>query len=165
MPTIKVYRRPKRDPHNATIKKYSRPKQHNFLKYWRIIRHWAKKKYDLSTEEIEMLLYLYDQPLFSRKEFITFEGLLTWDKRRLNMFVDKGLIVVWREHVGYTHQSKMFELSIKSKRMCSSIYKKLTQEEHIPENPHNNPVFRGSGYVDKMYRKVMKQMNLERDKK
>lgn len=165
MPKVTVYRRPKSDANNNTITKFASPKQHNYLKYWRVVRYWAHRKYGLSTEQIEMLLYLYDQPLFSRTDFKTFEGLLSWDKTRLKEFVDKGLIIVWREHVGYKKQAKMYELSTKSKRICSSIYKKLTQEEHIPENPTNNPVFKGTGYADKMYRKLMKQMNSEREEK
>ena len=64
--------------------------------------------------------------------------------------------------MGYKKQAKMYELSVKSKRICNSIYKKLSQEEHIPENPHNNPIFKGSGYADKMYRKLIKKMNNER---
>jgi len=165
MPEIRVYTRPKSDANNNTIKKFTSEKEHNFLKYWRVVRYWAHRKYELSTEQIEMLLYLYDQPLFSRKDFQNFEGLLSWDKTRLKEFVDKGLIIVWREHVGYKKQAKMYELSVKSKRICNSIYKKLTQEEHISETPHHNPVFKGNGYADKMYRKLMKQMNANRDKK
>jgi len=162
MPTIKVIKRPKSDASNNTIVKHSDKKDHNFLKYWRVIRYWAKRKYNITTEEIEMLLYLYDQPLFTRTEFIRFEGLLAWDKTRLNLFVEKGLIVVWREHVGYKKQAKMYELSVQSKRICNSIYKKLMQEEHIPETYQHNPVFKGNGYADKMYRNIMKQMNAER---
>ena len=93
---------------------------------------------------------------------MNFEGLLAWDKTRFREFINSGLIVVWRDHVGYSKQAKMYELSTKSKRICSSIYKKLTQEEHIPENPKNNPIFKGDGYADKMYRKLIKQMNAAR---
>lgn len=162
MPEVTVYKRPRKAP-DTKITKYSRPKQHNFMKYWRVVRYWAHRKYGLTVEQIEMLLYLYDQPLFSRTDFKTFEGLLSWDKTRLKEFVDKGLIIVWREHVGYKKQAKLYELSIQSNRICSSIYKKLTQEEHIPENATNNPVFKGDGYADKMYRKLMKKMNAERN--
>ncbi|WZE63624.1 hypothetical protein PANI_CDS0105 [Maribacter phage Panino] len=163
MPEIRVYKRPKSDANKNIIRKHVRPKEHNFLKWWRVVRYWAHRKYGLSTEQIEMLLYLYDQPLFSRTDFKNFEGLLPWDKTRLKEFQDKGLITVWRDHVGYKKQAKMYELTVKSKRICSSIYKKLTQEEHIPENAINNPVFKGNGYSDRMYRKIMKKMNEQRD--
>lgn len=147
----------------AKLTKDVKPKPHNFLKYWRVVRYWVKRKYNISMEELEMLLYLYDIPLFTRKEFKQFEGLLAWDKTRLNYFINKGWIIVWREHKGYDRQAKLYELSVGAKRICHSVYKKLTQEEHMPENAVNNPVFKGSQYADKMYRKVMKQMNRKRD--
>lgn len=159
MPEITVYKRPKSDANNTTITKWDKVPDHNQLKYWRIVRYWAKKKYSLTTEQLEILLYLYDQSLFSKSDFNEFEGLLPWDKTRFQEFIKQGLIIVWRDHVGYKKQAKMYTLSVKSKRICNSIYKKLHQEEKIPENPHNNPVFRGKGYADKMYRKLMKKMN------
>lgn len=158
MPTINIIKRKGR-----VLVKDVPAKKHNHLKYWRVVRYWAKRKYNISMEELEMLLYLYDIPLFSRKEFKQFEGLLAWDKTRLNYFISKGWIIVWREHKGYSKESKLYELSTSAKRICSSVYKKLTQEEHIPENPQNNPVFKGKNYADKMYRQVIKQMNKKRD--
>lgn len=158
MPTINVVKRKGR-----TLTKNSPIPQHNFLKYWRVVRYWAKRKYDISDGELEMMLYLYDIPLFTRNDFKQFEGLLSWDKTRLNHFIDKGWIVIWREHKGYSKQARLYELSTSAKRICLTTYKKLTQEEHIPENSVNNPVFKGNNYADKMYRKVMKQMNKKRD--
>ena len=165
MASIKIYNRPEGDKTKKVLTKHVRPKQHNFLKYWRVVRYWAQRKYGLSNYEIEMLLYLYDKPLFTRKDFLQFEGLLAWDKTRFKELQNNGMIVVWREHKGYSRQAKMYELSNLSKRICASIYKKLTQEEHISELPQNNPVFKGNNYADKMYRKLMKQMNAERDSK
>ena len=31
----------------------------NYMKYWRVIRYWAKAKYNVGTPDIEMLLFLY----------------------------------------------------------------------------------------------------------
>lgn len=162
MPKITVYRR-RPSQADTELTKLTRERKHNFLKYWRIVRYWARRKYGLTDSELELLLYLYDIDLFSRKDFQKFEGVLEWDKKRLADFIEKGYIGVWRDHVGYSKQAKMYELTVKAKRICSSIYKKLTQEEHIPETGRNNPIFRGQAYADIMYRKLIKKMNSERE--
>lgn len=140
----------------------ARHRKNTFLKYWRIVRYWAKRKYDISQEELEVLLYLYDEELFSMKQFKQFEGLLTWDKTRFKHFRDKGWIVVWREHKGYKQRSKLYTLSVGAKRMCNEVYKKLTQEEPIPTTHQNNPIFKGDNYQDKMYRKLIMIMNAKK---
>ena len=38
---------------------------HNYLKYWRIIRYWVKAKYNLTTPDIEMILFLYSEDYFA----------------------------------------------------------------------------------------------------
>lgn len=149
---------------NKRIVKRAREHEHNFLKYWRIVRYWAKRKYDITDTDLEILLYLYDIELFTRGQFLKFEGLLAWDKTRFNKLQDKGYIIQWREQAT-SRQAKLYTLSVRAKRICSTVYKKLLQEEHIPENPRNNPVFKGDNYMDKIYRNAIKRMNAERDKR
>lgn len=162
MPKITVY---KRNPAKADTElcKVRRAQSNNFLKYWRVVRYWALRKYGISVEKLEVLLYLYDIPLFTRSDFKRFEGLLTWDKNRMNDYIEEGYIGVWRDHVGYKKQAKMYELTTKSKRICNEVYKKLTQEAAIPETKQNNPIFVGNGYADRMYRKLIIQMNKVRE--
>jgi hypothetical protein len=135
--TVVVYKGSKR------VSKRAREHEHNHLKYWRIVRYWAKRKYDITDTDLEILLYLYDIDLFTRSQFKEFEGLLAWDKTRFNELQDKGFIVQWRGK-GTSRQAKLYTLSVKAKRICSTVYKKLLQEEHIPENPQNNPIYQGS---------------------
>ena len=144
------------------ITKQARVRDYNFLKYWRVVRYWAKRKYEISEPDLEIILYLYDIDLFTRGQFRKFEGLLSWDKTRFNQLRDKGYIVQWREDKT-RRQAKLYTLSVSAKRMVATIYKKLLQEEHIPENRHNNPIFSGSDYTDKVYRAAIRRMNKERE--
>lgn len=161
MPTVKVF---KSKSSKKKITKIVKEKEFNFLKYWRIVRYWAKRKYDITTEELEVLLYLYDEELFTRSQFRKFEGILAWDKTRFNEFVRRGWIVVWRDKK-HPREAQLHTLSIKAKRICHSVYKKLSQEEHIPENAVNNPIFKGDNYADKVYRQAIKRMNQARERK
>lgn len=165
MPKVKVYESDADTRHRRPIIRKYHKKPYNFMKWWRVVRYWAKRKYDLSTGDIEIILHLYDKDLFTRNEFREFEGLLEWDKTRFNYFRDKGYIVLWRDQQGYHRQAKLYTLSVGMKRMCDVIYKKLVGEETISENMSNNPVFKGESYADKMYRKAIRAMNKEIEKR
>lgn len=149
-------------PNGKKIVKFTKENQHNFLKYWRVVRYWAKRKYGITDTDLEILLYLYDIDLFTRGQFKQFEGLLKWDKTRFNQLQDKGYIKQWREKPN-PREAKLYTLSVAAKRICSTVYKKLLQEEHIPENAVNNPIFKGDNYMDKVYRTAIRKMNKERE--
>lgn len=165
MATIVVYKsQSKVGSSGKSVNKRVREREHNFMKYWRVVRYWAKRKYNISTEDIEVILYLYDIDLFTRKQYTQFEGLLAWDKKRFNRFLEAGTVVEWRPSDN-KRQAKLYCLSVGAKRMCSSIYKKLLLEERIPETPKKNPIFKGSNYADKVYRTAIRTMNEARDQK
>lgn len=139
-----------------------RQKKNTFLKYWRVVRYWAKRKYNLSMEDLETFLYLYDEDLFTREQFNDFEGVLDWDKFRFKRLVDDGRIIVWRDHRGYKSKAKLYTLSIGTKRIVASIYKKLLQEERISETKKNNPIFNKDSYRDKVYSRLIEKMNAKK---
>lgn len=147
---------------HKTIKVRNRERTHNFMKYWRVVRYWALRKYNISQEELEILLYLYDENIFTREVFYEFNGLLSWDNHRLESMMNKGWIIVWRLPNGLHSRKKLYTLSVQAKQICSLVYRKLLQEEPIPENGKFNPIFTGDAYKDRMYRKAIKLMNKKR---
>lgn len=135
-------------------------KKYDFLQYWRIVRHWAKRKYKISQAELDILLYLYSIPLFSFTDYHEFEKVLSWDKQRFKRFIKDGHIIEWRPHSPQARQKRLYMLSFKTKRMITSIYDKLLLEQPMPVNPVNNPIFRSKGpSIDKYYRSIMRKMN------
>ena len=62
--------------------------QYNFLKYWRIVKKWAIVKYDLSTSDLELLLFLYDEGIWKLKDFMEATEIHSWDTGRLKRFID-----------------------------------------------------------------------------
>ena len=50
-------------------------KELNLLKYYRIIRKWACKTYNLKDADLELLIYLDCKEYFTRNDFI--EGVYT----------------------------------------------------------------------------------------
>lgn len=135
-----------------------RPRQHNFLKYWRVVKYYIKDKYKISSSELDMLLFLYDENVFTRKIFNSFSETMSWDKNRFSSMVESGYIKKWRDRKE-TQRSTLWELTLKSKRICNHLYKKLMQEEVISEDPYRNEIFKGKSYMDKVYKNIIKKMN------
>ena len=131
--------------------------QTDYLKYWRVIRYYVKAKYNISTGELDMLLFLYSEDYFSKDKFNEFDELLSWNVNRFDKLLRDGWIEVFRKRAGKT--KGLYELSYKSKRMINSIYKKLNGEE-IAETAHSNPLFRNdASYMDKVYRNMIVEIN------
>lgn len=137
---------------------FSREKKYNFLKNWRIVRYYIKRKYDLSSTELEVLLYLYDTDLFTKKEFIKFANTINWQRSKFSEMCNDGYIRLWREKEG--RESALYELTKKAKLICNQVYKKLTGEEVISEDPYVNCVFKSDNFQDKIYRQLIKKMNV-----
>jgi len=135
--------------------------KYNYMKYWRIVKYWVKRKWNINQADLEVLLFLYDEGIFTTREFRNFTSLLSWDKDRLQKYVKRDLVVIWREPKGY---QRLYTLSQTAKRICSSVYKKLLQEEIIPIDRQNNPIFvkSNSNSTDKIYRRLIKEMNAKK---
>jgi len=127
------------------------------LKYWRVIRYFIKKKYGLTTADLDMLLFLYSEEIFSKKKFEEFDNLLAWDGKRFDRLYEEGWIEVFRKRKKTT--KSMYSISYKTERVISSIYKKLSGEE-IPTSLTGNPMFaKNVCYTDKVYRNMILEMN------
>jgi len=130
----------------------------DYLKYFRVIRYWAKRTHEVGLADIEMLFFLYSEKLFKRTDFNNYEELFSWDVSRFEKLLRDGWICVWRKSKG--SEVALYEVSYKGKRLMVSIYKKLSGEESISESPQRNPIFKkDSPYTDKVYRRAIKQMN------
>ena len=143
-------------PRKNTTRK---PPDHDFLKYWRVIRYRVKAKYKLGTPELEMLLFLYSEQIFNKSQFKEYEELMYWDVNRFNKLLKQEWIHVWRKRSG--NETTLYELTYKAKRVINTIYKKLNGEE-ISESPVSNPLFKNDiTYMDKVYRNMIKELNKE----
>jgi len=95
-------------------KNYDRTEPSNdYLKYWKAVKHWAKATYGLGSADIEMMLFLYSEGLFTRKQFEEFYEVMSWDKMRFHKLLNDKWIIVWRERIG--KESKLYELGFKGK--------------------------------------------------
>ena len=130
---------------------------HDYLKYWKVIRYFVQAKYGIRSADLDMLLFLYSEKYFSKTQFKEFNELLSWDVSRFSRLLRDGWISVFRKRQG--NKKTLYELSYKGKRMISSVYKKLNGEE-IPMSESANPMFaKNVSYSDKVYRNMIIRMN------
>jgi hypothetical protein len=132
-------------------------KVNDCLKYWRVIRYFIKSKYGLTTSDLDMLLFLYSEDIFSKEKFDEFDSLLSWNEARFDCLLRDGWIEVFRKR--RKKHKTLYGVTFKTQRVISSVYKKLSGEE-IPTSLNNNPIFaKNVKYSDKAYRKMILEMN------
>ena len=131
-------------------------KVNDCLKYWRVIRYFIKSKYVLTTPDLDMLLFLYSEDIFTKEKFKEFNELLSWDKDRFDRLLRDGWIEVFRKEP--KKFKTLYDLSYKSQRVISSIYKKLSGEE-IPADKNNRMFAKNVKYSDQVYRNMIIEMN------
>ena len=93
----------------------------NLFKYYRLVRKWACKTYDLNDADLELLIYLDCKNLFTRNDFI--EGVYTysWDKARWERLRQNGWIDVWRHRNRTTIKYSVYKTSFKAKQLITRI--------------------------------------------
>ena len=129
----------------------------DYLKYWRVIRYFIKRQYNLTTAELEMLLFLNSEDIFSRDKFEEFEQLMPWSDNRFFKLKKQGWIELFRPKT--SRRKPLYQLSYKTNRLISSVYKKLNGQE-IPVTSKRNKLFaKNVKYTDKVYRRMIKDMN------
>jgi hypothetical protein len=140
-------------------KNYQRSEpRHDFLKYLRVVRYWVAKNYDLTYPELEMLLFLYSETLFSDRDIKKFQRIMNWDANRFNKLIEDDWIVLWRENT--KTEKALYNVSFKGKKLMAEVYKRLNMEKEITTDPRQNKVFsKDAGYMDRGYQKMIKEMN------
>tara|TARA_R100001509_G_scaffold162557_2_gene134468 strand:- start:551 stop:997 length:447 start_codon:yes stop_codon:yes gene_type:complete len=129
----------------------------DYLKYYRVIRYFFCAKYNISYPDLELLFFLYSEKYFKRKDFDNYASLYSWDDNRFYRLTNAGWIDTFKRHK--SGNKVIYKVSYKAVKMIDSFYKKLAGEE-IPESPSSNPLFlKNVKYTDKVYRKMIKDMN------
>lgn len=143
------------------IQKYRRKApEYDFLKYIKIVRYHFKKKYGIGLHELELLLFLYSEGLFTRSDFREFTQIYSWDGWRFERLRQDGWIVKWRDHKG--KEAALYEVSTKTRKIITDFYDRLAYKMPISEDRRRNPIFgSGANYTDKVYRRAIKRFNAE----
>jgi len=136
-------------------KNYSRKEPgYDYMKYWRVIRYWAKDNWGLTYGELDMMFFLYSEGIFNKTQFDEFNQLLGWDRNRFGRLKKDEWISVWRTRD--KKEGTLYEISYKGKRMIKNLYDKLNGKEFSEGSKMFNV---NVSYNDKMYRNYIKKIN------
>lgn len=127
----------------------------DYMKYWRVIRQFAKVKYELTQSDLDMMFFLYSEKYFDRAKFAEFDTLLDWDINRFESLRKRGWIEVFKMGT----RKATYKLSIKATRVIQSLYRKLSGEEIPTSNSFNRMFLKNVSYTDRVYRDMIIKMN------
>ena len=129
----------------------------NLFKYYRLVRRWACKTYDLKDADLELLVYLDCKELFTRNDFIDGVYTYSWDKNRWERLRREGWIDVFKERNRTTSKYAVYKVSSKSKRLINRIYRILLAEEDLP-TATTSVFYNNKSYTDKVFNKAIDDM-------
>jgi len=135
----------------------------NLFKYYRLVRKWACKTYDLKDADLELLIYLDCKSRFTRNNFIDGSYTMSWDKNRWERLRREGWIEVWRHRNRTTIKYSIYKTSFKSSQLISRIYRILLGEEDIPTS-ERNVFYNNKSYTDKVFNKSIDDMIKDKDR-
>ena len=127
------------------------------LKYYRLVRKWACKTFDIKDADLELLIYLDCKGHFTRNDFINGVYTYSWDKQRWERLRRGGWIDVWRNRNHTTIKYSIFKTSFKCKQLISRIYRILLGEEDLPISDRSI-FYKNKSYTDKVYNKAIDDM-------
>lgn len=132
-------------------------KEIQLFKYYRLIRKWACKTYDIKEADLELLLYLDCEDKFTRDDFIKGVHTYSWDKSRWDRLRKAGWIDVWRQRNRTSRKYTIYKTSFKSKQLILRIYRILLGEEDVPSS-ERNAFYKNKTYTDKVMNTAMERM-------
>ena len=127
------------------------------LKYYRLIRKWACKTYNLKDADLELLIYLACKNRFTRNEFIDGSYTMSWDKNRWERLRQEGWIETWRHRNRTTIKYSIYKTSFKCSQLISRIYRIMLGQEDLPTS-ERSVFYENKSYTDKVYNKAIDDM-------
>lgn len=127
------------------------------FKYYRLVRKWACKTYDLKDADLELIIFLDCLGRFTREDFKNGTYNYSWDKLRWDRLRREGWIDVWRHRNRTTMKYSIYQPSTKAKHLVMRIYRILLGEEDIPTG-ETNVFYKNKTYTDKVFNKSIEDM-------
>lgn len=129
----------------------------NLFKYYRLVRRWACKTYELKDADLELLIYFDCVGLFTRNDYIKGTYTYSWDKKRWERLRREGWIELYAERNQSTIKYNVFKVSTKCKHLITRMYKIMLGQEDLPMSARS-VFFKNKSYTDKVYNKAIDDM-------
>lgn len=131
------------------------------LKYYRVVRKYFAKAYDIKDADLEVLIELDDE-YFDQKRFRQATLTHSWNKKRLDQLIEGGWVEEWRAHQPSSHSAALYKVCGKTHQLISRIYNILNGKEDLPMSYRRNPLERNPNnltYSEKLLRNAVRLLN------
>jgi hypothetical protein len=135
----------------------------NLFKYYRLVRRWACKTYNLKDADLELLIYLDCKKRFTRNDFINGVYTYSWDKARWDRLGREGWITIFSERNRTTRKFNTYTTSFKCKQLITRIYRILLGKEDLPTSERSK-FYKNRTYTDKVFNKAIDDMIKDKDR-
>ncbi len=142
---------------------YDYLKEIKLLKYYRLIRKWACKTYNIKDADLELLIYLDCKVRFTRNDFINGVYTYSWDKSRWERLRKEGWIDVFKQRNRTTSKFTVYKTSFKCQTLIKRIYRIMLAEEDLPVSSRSK-FYNNRSYTDKVYHKAIDDMIKDKDR-
>jgi hypothetical protein len=135
----------------------------NLFKYYRLVRRWACKTYNLKDADLELLIYLDCKKRFTRNDFINGVYTYSWDKARWDRLGREGWITIFSERNRTTRKFNTYTTSFRCKQLITRIYRILLGKEDLPTSERSK-FYKNKTYTDKVFNKAIDDMIKDKDR-
>ena len=133
------------------------------FKYYRLVRKWACKTYNLTDADLELLVYLDCKKQFTRNDFIDGAYTYSWDKARWERLRREGWIDIWRARNRTTMKYNIYQVSQKGKLLISRMYNILLGNEDLPTSSRSK-FYNNKTYTDRVFNKAIDDMTKDNER-
>lgn len=135
----------------------------SLFKYYRLVRKWACKTYNLTDADLELLIYLDCKKQFTRNDFIDGAYTYSWDKARWERLRREGWIDIWRARNRTTMKYNIYQVSQKGKLLISRMYNILLGNEDLPTSSRSK-FYNNKTYTDRVFNKAIDDMTKDNER-
>lgn len=136
----------------------------NVLRYYKLIRKWYAKQYDIPEPELECLIALDCKKYFTFDEYKDAVSILNWKRSRWTDFKDRGIIKVWRKGKnGSKGYKTLYTITPKYKQAIESMYRVMLGREKIPMGKVS-VIYDADTYTHKVMNRAIDKMNKDQDR-
>ncbi len=129
---------------------------YTFLQYSYIINKWALGNHDLTSMELNMLLYVYPIIVLTRAQFLDMQKELSATNTAMfKSLVDRGWFLLWSKK----SRKSYYVLSHKGNQLVSRMHRMYMLEERIPISTSKNVAARKNTPQNKKLMELYQQFN------
>jgi DNA-binding MarR family transcriptional regulator len=129
----------------------------DYFKYYRAVFYFAKKKYNLTQGELDLILFLYSERRFTLKRIRDLHFYKVSEKKTMTSLINNKLVVLIQKR--YRRANDLYSLTARANSMVRTIYD-LIENRKVPPTTFNlNPLLRQKAAA-KTYKDLLEELSM-----